>query len=601
MAHYGRPLSPGGRRVGQSQPGRSSTGTLIYPSSFDPHYGPTRSSREFSTAAGPRTSADRVLQPRVVPRYRQESPPSRQPRDDYAVRPRRLTLDPDAAEIRRPLSAINPTEPNRSSRPVITTSERPSSPVTKPGRSRPEEPYYLQPASSTRREHRRNYTLDSADPARSVHGDRDRADRGGYRSSGIGGGRSGYNLNQPLVRQSNDRDRGGYEYTDPREQMYRDTEPRPRPRRDSYTGAGRERPLSMTGLEDYNMPRVERTNRDAGPPVSMRGFGGLGRSGSLRQGPASRDYDASSDFSRNDYERRKAHIPRVALHQDPEDVYSTYRDDESAYDDPRDRRPRKTAFQDEVPAPKSREAYDDQYDRVRRPKPHVDNDAVDRTNLEDIMTDPIIEMNEMRTEKEDEEKMPHESCDPKPHENAEMMSLESDEMMDTEKDETMVIGRDETRYQERSTIMPIMASIMGSHLVVLPLRQAWQQRLCDHTIVTRMVVMIETLALIYHGMRSAIASLLKSPQKVPVPAQSAEKATKKDANAAADVEKDETERSEKLEKPESWKTASDAKRPMVQLFRKSLQHAKLLHKDLKSEKSHLETLLRGNHYRANQT
>ena len=293
------------------------------------------------------------------------------------MRPRRLPLDPEAAEIRRPLSAINPSEPNRSSRPVITTSERPSSPLSKPGRSRQEEPYYLQPASSTRREHRRNYTLDSADPARSAHGDRDRADRGGYRSSGIGGGRSGYNLNQPLVRQSNDRDRGGYEYTDPREQMYRDTEPRPRPRRDSYSGGGRERPLSMTGLEDYNMPRVERTNRDAGPPVSMRGFVGLGRSGSLRQGLASRDYDVSSDFSRNDYERRKAHIPRVALHQDPDDVYSAYRDDESAYDDPRDRRPRKTAFQDEVPAPKPREAYDEQFDRARRPKPHVDNGAVD--------------------------------------------------------------------------------------------------------------------------------------------------------------------------------------------------------------------------------
>ncbi|KAL8732841.1 MAG: hypothetical protein Q9166_002442 [cf. Caloplaca sp. 2 TL-2023] len=372
MDRYGRPPSPGGRRVAQS--GRSSTGTLVYPSPFDNYYGPTRSSREFSTTTGPRTSADRVLQPRAVPRYRPESPPSRQSRDDYVVRPRRLTLNPDAVEIRRPLGTIGPSSPNRSSRPVITTSDRPSSPPSKPSRTRPDEPYFLQPASSTRREHRGNYTVGSTDSSRAVTGgrdDRDRRDRGGYRSSGIGGGRSGYSLNQPLVRQTDDRDRGGYEYTDRREQMYRDTEPRPRPRRDSYTGGARERPLSMTGLEDY-LPRAERPNRDAGPPVSMRGFDALGRPGSLRQGPSSRDYDASSDFSRDDYERRKAHIPRIALHQGLGDAYAPSRDDESVYDDPRDQRPRKTVFEDEVIDTKPRESYGALHDPARRPRPAVD-------------------------------------------------------------------------------------------------------------------------------------------------------------------------------------------------------------------------------------
>ncbi|KAL8652791.1 MAG: hypothetical protein Q9226_004118 [Calogaya cf. arnoldii] len=373
MDRYGRPLSPGARRG--TQPGRSSTGTLVYPSPFDNYYGPTRSSREFMTAAGPRISADRVLQPRAVPRYRPESPPSRQSRDDYVVRPRRTTLEPDVAEVRRPLSTIGPSSDNRSSRPVITTSDRPSSPPSKPGRVRPDEPYYLQPASSNRREHRRNYTVGSTDSSRAITGTRDdwdRRDRGGYRSSGIGGGRTGYNLNQPLTRQSDDRDRGGYEYTDRREQMYRDTEPRPRPRRDSYTGAARERPLSMTGLEDY-LPRAERPAREAGPPVTMRGFDALGRTGSLRQGPNSRDLDASSDFSRDDYERRKAHIPRVALHQGAGDAYVPSRDDESVYDDPRDRRPRKTIFEDEIVDSKSREAYSTQHDPARRPKPVVDS------------------------------------------------------------------------------------------------------------------------------------------------------------------------------------------------------------------------------------
>ncbi|KAL8841220.1 MAG: hypothetical protein Q9170_001009 [Blastenia crenularia] len=368
MDRYGRPLSPGGRRV--AQPARSSAGALVYPSSFDPYYAPTRSSREFSTAAGPRTSADRVIQPRAVPRYKPDSPPQRQSRDDYVVRPRRLTLDPDAAETRRPLSVIGPSEPNRSSRPVVIPSDRPSSPLSKPDRSRRDDPYFLQPASSIRREHRRHYSVDSTDPKPSIAGerdDRDRRERGGYRSSGIGGGRGGYNLDQPLVRPPEGRDRDGYEYTDRREQMYRDTEPRPRPRRDSYTAGGRERPLSMTELDDY-LPR-ERINRDAGPPVSMRGFGGLGRSGSLRQGPAgSRDYNpAPSDFSLDDYERRKAHVPRVALHQNPGNAYAPIRDDDSIFDDPRDRRPRKTIFEDEVIDNRPRETRDDQQDRVRRP------------------------------------------------------------------------------------------------------------------------------------------------------------------------------------------------------------------------------------------
>ncbi|KAI4203759.1 MAG: hypothetical protein LQ350_001585 [Teloschistes chrysophthalmus] len=370
MDRYGRPLSPGGRRV--SQPGRSSTGTLVYPSSFDPYYAPTRSNRDFSTAAGPRTSAERVAQPRAVPRYRPESPPGRQARDDYAVRPRRLTIDPDAAESRRPLNVIGSGSPNRSSRPIITTSDRPASPPSKLGRSRQDEPYYLQPAASTRREHRRNYTVDSTDSSRIFA-----EERGGYRSSVIGSGRSGYNLNPPSVRQSGELDRGGYEYTNPREQMYRDTEPRPRQRRESYSGGGRERPLSMPGLEDY-LPRLERTNRDAGPPVSMRGFGNLGRAGSLRQGPSSRDYDpAPSDFSRDDYERRKAHIPRVAVHQKPDDGYSSYRDDESAYDDSRDRRPRKTAFEDEVVSTKPREVYNEELDRQRRAKTNADTGKID--------------------------------------------------------------------------------------------------------------------------------------------------------------------------------------------------------------------------------
>ncbi len=248
-SRYARPLSPGGRRI-SAQPTRSSTGTLVYPSPYDPYYGPTRSSG--NVAAGPRISAERVTAPRVIPMYRSESP-RKSSRDEYAVRPQRLTLDTRGAPTtRRPLSMIGPTSPTRN-RPIITSAlERPGSPPSKPSQTRGDEGYYLQPASSqSRREHRRGYTIGSTkDANRLTAGDRearDRIERGGYRSLGINGGRSGYYLDQPLVRhtQSTDDHAYGYDYNDRREHMYRDPAPNPRPRRDSYSAISRERPARV--------------------------------------------------------------------------------------------------------------------------------------------------------------------------------------------------------------------------------------------------------------------------------------------------------------------------------------------------------------------
>ena len=254
------------------------------------------------------------------------------------VSPRRLTLDPLSAATRRPLSVVTTTDPNRY-RPVISTaSEKPSSPFK--SRPREPEPHYILPASSSRRDHHRTYSADNSDPQRSLADGRDRPERGGYRSSGIGGSRQGYNLNVPLVRQPKDtEDRDyGYEYTDRKEQMYRDTAPRLRPRRESDSGR-RERPLSMTGLEDY-APRMTQVSRD-GPPVTIRGFDKLDRTGSLRReyriprepDPGPRD-DVSRDYapgkSSNDSDgvsRRRSTRAPVALHQDPDDGYLSYRDE----------------------------------------------------------------------------------------------------------------------------------------------------------------------------------------------------------------------------------------------------------------------------------
>lgn len=368
----GRPLSPGGRRV--TQPARSSTGTLVYPSSYDPYRGPTQSSRELNS--GPRTSAERIITPRVVPHYKPDSPPMRQHRDDYVVRPRRLTLDPGSANTRAPsLASIAPSSPSRS-RPIITTAiERPPSPLTKSSRARRDEDYYIQPAStSSRREHRRYNTIDGVDMSRLAIADRDardRPDRGGYRSSGIGGGRTGYNLNQPLVRQAPESDYDGYEYTDRREQMYRDTAPRPRPRpADGYNGGRRERPLSMTGLEGY-LPSRTNPNRDAGPPPSTRGFGSVARSGSVRHDRA-RDDSMPLDYVRNDYDApqsRKLPRPQVALHHHVDDGRAPYPDDVSDHYESRHHRPRKSTLDDGRSEPRLKDPYDEHRDRRTRDDP----------------------------------------------------------------------------------------------------------------------------------------------------------------------------------------------------------------------------------------
>ncbi|MCJ1392589.1 hypothetical protein MMC18_005459 [Xylographa bjoerkii] len=219
--------------------------------------------------------------------------------------------------------------------------EKPASPYK--SRTREVEPHYILPASSSssRRDHHRTYSADNSDAGRFLTEGRERPERGGYRSSGIGGGRQGYNLNVPLVRQPKDKDDQdyGYEYTDRKEQMYRDTTPRLRQRRESDSGR-RERPLSMTGLEDYP-PRSSQIARDAGPPVSTRGFSKLestrlDRSGSLRHeyripkepDLAPRDYVPT--ISRDDsdaLQRRRSTRAPVALHQDPDDGYSSYRED----------------------------------------------------------------------------------------------------------------------------------------------------------------------------------------------------------------------------------------------------------------------------------
>lgn len=270
----------------------------------------------------------------------------------------------------------------------------------KSGRARQDEGYYLQPASSlARREHRRGYTIGSTkDSDRLMASDRetrDRMDRGGYRSSGMGGGRGGYYLDQPLVRQAQGGDDRafGYEYNDRGEQMYRDVAPRPR--RDSYNAARPERPSSMTGIED--LQRVPVSGREPGPPVSMRGFDTLGRASSLRQDRHPRE-EYVREPTRDEFgqSNRKPARAQVALHQPADDRHAPY-SLEKDYEVRQPKLPKpvvepklvvepKPIIEERVERlePKPRDPHDDHYgrsrdDRSRRhhEKSHRDHDPVD--------------------------------------------------------------------------------------------------------------------------------------------------------------------------------------------------------------------------------
>ena len=388
---FNRPSSPGSRRI--AQPFRSSTGTLIYPASYDPYYAPVRSSTEF--VPGPRTSVERVSGPRIIRTHKDEHAALRQAHDDYHIPPRRTTLEPHSSTIRKPLTVVTTSSPNRH-RPLISSAaEKPSTTLTK-FRVRDDEPYLVQPASSSsRREHQRNYSADSRDIDRLMTTggkERDRSERGGYRSSGLGGGRTIYNLDRPLVKvpQENDRDYG-YEYTDRKEQMYRDTAPRPRQRRESLS-ARPERPISMSEFDRY-LPKATSSSRD-GPPVTTRGFGKIDRTESLRRDYQDREPDPrDSVTSRNrddtdSLQRRRSTRAPVVLQQDPDDGYSSYREDRS---DPH-RRHRHKSRRDEsvdrendrglgIRLPREDESRREVEDKPRRH--HESSHRRDRDDLED--------------------------------------------------------------------------------------------------------------------------------------------------------------------------------------------------------------------------
>ncbi|KAL9640117.1 MAG: hypothetical protein Q9164_000504 [Protoblastenia rupestris] len=352
---HGRQISPTGRRIVST--GRTSTGNFANPSAY---HDSSRTSREY--VPGPRTSADRADGTRVVT-VRQRSPPRRARDDDYEVRPRprTLSLDPADPRSRRPLNLGIPKAENKSTRPIITKEvEGHSSPLSKTGGAQLEASYIMPASSSSGRHHHRQSSLTTGD--RLVAKDRDRGERA-YQSA-----RSFIRPNPP--KSAVDEHDYAYEYATPRDEVLRDLAPRPRARRDSDN---RPRPTSMINLDRSDKIYV-RTDRDAPPPASTRGFDNVGRSESLRQSTRPRDSDLGrKDSGARGYKRDDRDDPRYRdiprSHAAPRDEYVPYPEENS-----RRQRARKPTLEEERPPQKLRDSLDERYgrgeDRSRRHHPH---------------------------------------------------------------------------------------------------------------------------------------------------------------------------------------------------------------------------------------
>ena len=356
-------------------PNRNSTSVLDLHPQYDQYGNP----KGRDPIPGPRPPTERIAprQP-VPPRIYRDAIPIRSNRiDDYDIPPRRHE------PVRRPVS-VTPGSSAQPYRPSVP--EKPPPSYVKPW-PREDESYYIQPASTARRDpHNRHISMDQNKkpdpylvPARS---DRDRPERGGYRSSGIGGSRQQYQ-EVPQIRPPRDKDDKdyGYEYTDFKEQAYRDINnaPRARPRRTSDLG-GRERPHSITGIEDtYRPPRPPREGygREAGPPVSTRGFSKIDRNGSVRHEyryPREPESARSGDES-DATSRRKTNKPAVSLHQEGSNGYSSNIEERG----PKEHRHRHRA--DSID--RSNRPRGDSIDRAARPRGES-NDRTTRRRGEDF-------------------------------------------------------------------------------------------------------------------------------------------------------------------------------------------------------------------------
>jgi hypothetical protein len=330
--YHHRSSSPGARKL--VIPGRSSTGTVgsnyIEPLSASGH---SRSPRDDYLSISPRTGAERSgggVIPISTEVYANYAPPSATAasgtRDPYSGRPRRSTLEgAEAPSGLRSRSAI--VQHN-------ATIVRPSSPLS---RYEPRDAYVKTAGTPARREHKKTmYSVDNGSAkmiAETETAPRGREYRDSYKDRGS------YHASSGSSNRPREVDEGMFSYTDAAG-MYRDTEPRWRPRRGSVDRGSR-RPSSV--IEPFG-PST-RVARDMGPPPTTRGFqklnSDLGRTSSVRDPvrASSRDrsgtYDSYGNGANYDMPIRSSSTMPIVVAQPRGDRY--YDDSSDNERDPRRR------------------------------------------------------------------------------------------------------------------------------------------------------------------------------------------------------------------------------------------------------------------------
>ncbi|KAF2433529.1 hypothetical protein EJ08DRAFT_658055 [Tothia fuscella] len=284
-SHHYRASSPGARKL--VLPGRSSTGTVGATSYNEPLSAYSRSPRDtYLDAPPPRTTTGGGVIPistDVYANYGPSSASTSKPRDSFSGRPRSSTIEGAHAP---PVIRSRPA--------VVHTSAvvRPSSPLS---RYEPRDAY-VKTAATPRREHKTTmYSVDNgsakliAETETAARGrdarDSSHKDRGNYHLTGSSA--------RPREREVEDE---MFSYTDAAG-MYRDTEPRWRPRRGSVD-RGNRRPTSV--IEPFGPSSGNRASRDMGPPPSTRGFqkisSDLGRTSSVRDPVRSSSRERSGTY-----------------------------------------------------------------------------------------------------------------------------------------------------------------------------------------------------------------------------------------------------------------------------------------------------------------
>ena len=337
----------------------SSQGRVVYDYSA-----PTRVSKDHVTGRSEHGENARLVTIRQNPRDNRDL--------DQYVRPRIRTnsLDPGEPSSRRPLDSV-PRSPAKNSRPVITRDiERSSSPPSKAGGAQLEASYIVPASSSSGRHHFRHSSLTSGDRLSVSDRGRERDRERIYPSN-----QSSAATSQPLRPVKDERDYG-HDYKAPREQVVRDLAPPPqrRIRSGSHTGA---RPTSMI---EFDRPEkiYARTEKDAAPPASVRGFDVISRNESLKHSSRALNDDlgrrdsASRRYPRDERADPKYRdIPRPSVGS--RDEFVAYPAESNRY-----KAPRQSTLEVEAP-PRHRsiaeERDDRDQDRHRRHHHHHARDA----------------------------------------------------------------------------------------------------------------------------------------------------------------------------------------------------------------------------------